>query len=97
MIGATLGFLWFVLIGATGAIAVAVTNGGLFDPYSADLSYICSSLGMGSIANLLIVISTIAVNMINIYSGGFSTANTFYKAFRRKYQLSPSAVRKGDN
>ena len=28
---------------------------------------------------------------------GFSTANTFYKAFRRKYQLSPSAVRKGDN
>lgn len=30
---------------------------------------------MGSIANLLIVISTIAVNMINIYSGGFSTAN----------------------
>ena len=75
MIGATLGFLWFVLIGATGAIAVAVTNGGLFDPYSADLSYICSSLGMGSIANLLIVISTIAVNMINIYSGGFSTAN----------------------
>lgn len=52
-----------------------MTNGGLFDPYSADLSYICSSLGMGSIANLLIVISTIAVNMINIYSGGFSTAN----------------------
>ena len=28
---------------------------------------------------------------------GFSTATTFYKAFRRKYQLSPSAVRKGDN
>ena len=25
---------------------------------------------------------------------GFSTANTFYKAFRRRYQLSPSAVRK---
>lgn len=75
MAGATLGFLWFVLIGATGAIAVAVTNGGVFDPYSADLAYICGSLGMGSIANLLIVISTIAVNMINIYSGGFSTAN----------------------
>ena len=75
MAGATLGFLWFVLIGATGAIAVAVMNGGLFDPYSADLAYICGSLGMGSIANLLIVISTIAVNMINIYSGGFSTAN----------------------
>lgn len=28
---------------------------------------------------------------------GFSTANTFYKAFRRKYQLSPSAVRKEEN
>lgn len=26
---------------------------------------------------------------------GFSTANTFYKAFRRKYGMSPSAVRSG--
>jgi len=30
---------------------------------------------MGMVANILIVISTVAVNMINIYSGGFSTAN----------------------
>lgn len=77
--GATFGMLWFCMIGAVSAIAVAVLNGGLFDPASADLSYICSSLGMGQIANLLIVLSTIAVNMINVYSGGFSTANVSSK------------------
>ena len=75
MAGAAFGMLWFCMIGAVSAIAVAVLNGGIFDPMSADLSYICSSLGMGKIANLLIVLSTIAVNMINVYSGGFSAAN----------------------
>jgi len=79
MAGAAFGMLWFCMIGAVSAIAVAVLNGGLFDPMSADLSYICSSLGMGQIANVLIVISTIAVNMINVYSGGFSTANVSSK------------------
>ena len=28
---------------------------------------------------------------------GFSTQNTFYKAFRRRFGISPSAVRRGDN
>lgn len=79
MAGAAFGMLWFCMIGAVSAIAVAVMNGGVFNPANADLSYICSSLGMGQIANLLIVLSTIAVNMINIYSGGFSTANVSTK------------------
>ena len=79
MLGASFGMLWFCMIGAVSAIAVAVLNNGLFNPANADLSYICSSLGMGQIANLLIVLSTIAVNMINVYSGGFSTANVSEK------------------
>ena len=79
LLGATFGMLWFCMIGAISAIAVAVKSGGVFDPMAADLSYICSQLGMGQIANLLIVISTIAVNMINVYSGGFSTANVSEK------------------
>lgn len=79
MAGAAFGMLWFCMIGAVSAIAVAVLNGGVFDPLSADLSYICSSLGMGQIANVLIVLSTIAVNMINVYSGGFSASNVSSK------------------
>ena len=79
MFGAAFGMLWFLIVGAAGAIAVAVMNGGLFDPYSADLAYITGTLGMGMVANILIVISTVAVNMINIYSGGFSTANIIEK------------------
>ena len=79
LLGATFGMLWFCMIGAISAIAVAVKAGGVFDPMAADLSYICAQLGMGQVANLLIVISTIAVNMINIYSGGFSTANVSEK------------------
>lgn len=79
MLGAAFGMLWFLIVGAAGAIAVAVMNNGLFDPYSADLAYITGTLGMGMVANILIVISTVAVNMINIYSGGFSTANIIEK------------------
>ncbi|WP_018658931.1 purine-cytosine permease family protein [Allofustis seminis] len=88
MFGAAFGMLWFITIGAAGAIAVAVMNGGYFDPYSADLAYICSTLGMGMIANVLIVISTIAVNMINIYSGGFSTANISEKVPAKTSMIS---------
>lgn len=79
LLGATFGMMWFCMLGAISAIAVAVKAGGVFDPYAADLSYICSELGMGQVANLLIVISTIAVNMINVYSGGCSTANVSEK------------------
>lgn len=75
MFGAAFGMLWFLIVGAVGAIAVAILNGGFFNPYAADLAYITNTLGMGMVANILIVISTVAVNMINIYSGGFSTAN----------------------
>ncbi len=79
LLGATFGMCWFCIIGAVSSIAVAVMNGGLFDPNTANLGYICTTLGMGQIANVLIVISTIAVNLINIYSGGFSTANVSKK------------------
>lgn len=91
LLGATFGMLWFCMLGAISAIAVAVKAGGVFDPYAADLSYICAELGMGQIANLLIVISTIAVNMINVYSGGCSTANVSEK-LSLKFSMSVIAV-----
>lgn len=84
MLGATFGMFWFCMIGAVSSIAVAVMNGGVFDPNTADLGYICTTLGMGKIANILIVLSTIAVNLINIYSGGFSTANISEKFTPKK-------------
>lgn len=91
LLGATFGMMWFCMLGAISAIAVAVKAGGVFDPYAADLSYICAELGMGQIANLLIVISTIAVNMINVYSGGCSTANVSEK-LTLKLSMSVIAV-----
>jgi len=74
MLGATFGMFWFCLVGSLSVIAVAVST-GVFDPYTADPATVCTMLGMGQVANILIVVSTIAVNLINIYSGGYSTAN----------------------
>lgn len=87
MLGAAFGMLWFCMIGAVSAIAVAVLNGGVFDPFAADLNYISASLGMGQIASVLIVLSTIAVCMINVYSGGFSMANVSSKISPRNAML----------
>lgn len=74
MMGATFGMFWFCLVGSLSVIAVAVSTGS-FDPYAADPATICSMLGLGQIANVLIIVSTIAVNLINVYSAGYSTSN----------------------
>ncbi|MEN3003185.1 purine-cytosine permease family protein [Dehalobacterium formicoaceticum] len=74
MLGATFGMFWFCLVGSLSVIAVAVST-GVFDPYTADPATICAMLGLGQIANVLIIVSTIAVNLINVYSAGYSTAN----------------------
>lgn len=74
MLGATFGMFWFCLVGSLSVIAVAVSTGS-FDPYTADPATICSMLGLGQIANVLIIVSTIAVNLINVYSSGYSTSN----------------------
>ena len=74
MVGATVGMFWFCLVGSLSVIAVAVAS-GVFDPYTADPATICESLGMGNVAHVLIIIATVAVNLINVFSSGFSTAN----------------------
>lgn len=74
MLGATFGIVWFALIGTISAIAVAIQTNN-FDPAMSDPGSVATMLGMGNVANLMIVISTIAVNLINVYSGGFSTIN----------------------
>lgn len=74
MIGATFGMFWFCLVGSLSVIAVAVST-GIFDPNLADPASVASMLGLGQIANVLIIVSTIAVNLINVYSAGFSTSN----------------------
>lgn len=74
MVGATVGMFWFCLIGSLSVIAVAVGT-GVFNPDAADPATICESLGMGNVAHILIIIATVAVNLINVFSSGFSTSN----------------------
>lgn len=74
MLGANLGMLWLSIVGAISAIAIAITTG----TYNADISdpaSVCTGLGLGNIAQLLIILSVIAVNLLNIYSGGFCALN----------------------
>lgn len=73
-LGANLGMLWLSIVGAISAIAIAITTG----TYNADVSdpaSVCTGLGLGNIAQLLIILSVVAVNLLNIYSGGFCTLN----------------------
>lgn len=77
-IGANVGMLWLSIVGAISAIALAITN-GVYNPDTADPASVCSVLGLGNIAQIMIIISVIAVNLLNIYSGGFCALNVSEK------------------
>lgn len=84
MLGANLGMLWLSIVGAISAIALAITNGA-YNADIADPASVCTGLGLGNIAQLLIILSVVAVNLLNIYSGGFCALNISSK-------ISPKAA-----
>lgn len=73
-VGANVGMLWLSIVGAISAIALAITN-GIYDPDMSDPASICSGLGLGNLAQAMIILSVVAVNLLNIYSGGFCALN----------------------
>lgn len=78
MLGANLAVYWFALVGTLGVISVAI-NTGVFNPNNADPSSIAVSLGLGWVALLVVVFSTITTNMIDIYAGAYNLMNIFPK------------------
>ena len=87
MIGATFSLVWFALVGALGVIAVAVGS-GTFDPNMSDPSSIAGALGLGWVAFVVLILTTITTNMINIYAGSMSVINISPKADMQKTLLT---------
>lgn len=78
MLGANLAVYWFALVGTLGVISVAI-NSGVFDPNNADPSSIAISLGLGWVALLVVIFSTVTTNMVDIYTASYNIMNLFPK------------------
>lgn len=77
-LGLTVAAWWFVLVGTFGTIAVAMTT-GIFDPNMSDPSTVAAGLGLGWVAFVVIIMSTVTTNLISIYVGAYSLMNVFPK------------------
>lgn len=78
MIGATVSLIWFVFVGLLATIGVALTTGE-FNPDNSDPSSLVSSLGLGWLAMLLIVVACVTTNVVNLTAGGISITNVTKK------------------
>lgn len=65
---------WFIAVGTLSVIAVATAT-GVFDPNMSDPSSVASSLGLGIVAFLVIIMATVTTNLISIYVAAYSLMN----------------------
>ena len=78
MIGANLSLFWFAFVGIIATIGMAV-NSGVYDPNYSDPSTIVSKLGLGSVAFLVIIITSTTANAVNLMAAGISLTNVTKK------------------
>ncbi|WP_167550926.1 purine-cytosine permease family protein [Fructilactobacillus lindneri] len=76
--GAMLGLLSFTLIGICTTISVAMTSGA-YDANNSDPSIIANKLGLGFIAMIVIVLTSMTANAVNIQAGASAFKNVFHK------------------
>ncbi|KRN41208.1 purine-cytosine permease related protein [Fructilactobacillus fructivorans] len=77
-VGAILGMVSFVIIGLCTTLSVAVTS-GVFNPNNSDPSTVANKLGLGLIAMVVIVLTSMTANAVNIQSGGSALNNLIPK------------------
>ncbi|AEV94394.1 cytosine permease [Pediococcus claussenii] len=77
-IGANLGVFGFAFIGLSATISIALTS-GVYDPNNSDPSTIANRLGLGIIAMLVIVLTSVTANAVNIQAAGSALNNMFSK------------------
>lgn len=74
MIGACVALLWFAFVGIISTIGTALST-GIYDPDNSDPSSLVSSLGLGWVALVLIVIACVTTNVVNLMAAGVSVTN----------------------
>ncbi|WP_298035516.1 cytosine permease [uncultured Dysosmobacter sp.] len=73
-IGLSIAGIWFIGVGILTVIAVASST-GVYDPNLSDPSTTAASLGLGWVALLVILFTTITSNLVCIYTAAFSVMN----------------------
>lgn len=76
--GALIGVLWFALIGVVSTISIAITS-GKFNPNNSDPSTIANKLGLGIIAMIVIVLTSMTANAANLMAAASAVNNIFHK------------------
>ncbi|GAK31491.1 purine-cytosine transport protein [Weissella oryzae SG25] len=76
-LGANIGLFWFAFIGLTATIATAIAMRS-FDPNDSDPSTIAVKLGLGTIALLVIVITSTTANAVNLMAAGSALTNMWH-------------------
>ena len=77
-LGAFTGVFWFAFIGLAATISIAITA-GTYDPNNSDPSTIASRLGLGVLALLVIVLTSMTANAVNLLAAGSALSNIFPK------------------
>ena len=84
-LGALMGVIWFAFIGLISTISIAISS-GLYDPNNSDPSTIASKLGLGIVALLVIILTSMTANAVNLLAAGSALSNIFTKV-RLKHSL----------
>ncbi len=77
-LGAFTGVFWFAFIGLAATISIAITS-GTYDPNNSDPSTIASRLGLGVLALLVIILTSMTANAVNLLAAGSALSNIFPK------------------
>lgn len=77
-VGAMVGVLWFAFIGLISTISIAITSGA-YNANNSDPSTIAAKLGLGVIALLVIVLTSMTANAVNLLGAGSALSNIFPK------------------
>lgn len=75
-LGAMVGVIWFAFIGLVSTISIAISS-GIYNPNNSDPSTIASKLGLGVIALLVIVLTSMTANAVNLLGAGSALTNIF--------------------
>ncbi|MCY1533421.1 putative hydroxymethylpyrimidine transporter CytX [compost metagenome] len=75
-LGLNVGQGWFMLIGAIGAIGVALQS-GFVDPNNSDPSSTLATLGLGMVSFLVLIFATVSTNVTVLYGSGMGLLGAF--------------------
>lgn len=83
--GALIGVVWFAFIGLISTISIAISS-GVYNANNSDPSTIASKLGLGVVAFLVIILTSMTANAVNLLAAGSALSNIFIR-LRLKYSL----------